>query len=59
MSPRFAGLRGPQAGSSTSYTNASPADRHGFRLSQSSKVTYLERFTFLLGGSDGEQLFGQ
>jgi hypothetical protein len=32
MSPRFAGLRRPQAGSSISYTNGGPADRHGFRL---------------------------
>ena len=30
MSPPFAGLRRPQAGSSISYTNDSPADRHGF-----------------------------
>jgi hypothetical protein len=32
ISPRFAGLRPPQADPSISYTNGSPADRHGFRL---------------------------
>jgi hypothetical protein len=30
MSPRFAVLRRPQADASISYTNDSPADRHGF-----------------------------
>jgi hypothetical protein len=30
MSPCFVGLRRPQAGSAVSYTNDSPADRHGF-----------------------------
>jgi hypothetical protein len=29
MSPRFAGLRRPQAGSSTHYTNGSLPDRKG------------------------------
>src|SRR5439155_17587744 len=32
ISPRFAGLRRPQADPSISHTNGSPADRHGFRL---------------------------
>ena len=34
MSPRFVGLRRPQAGSFISYTNGSPADRHGFGYSR-------------------------
>ena len=42
MSPRFAGLRRPQAGSSVSYTNASPADRHWFgeALGATTTATY-------------------